>query len=74
MRILLATDFSSDAEIAQTLVMGMPLPAGSRIRVVHAVEPPTTAFAVMPLPTDMPGMPRMERATGEGWAFGTPLR
>lgn len=39
MRILLATDFSRDAETAQKLVMGMPLPAGSRIRVLHAVEP-----------------------------------
>ena len=52
MRILLATDLSSDSEIAQTLVMGMPLPAGSRIRVVHAIEPLNVAatFAVAPLP------------------------
>lgn len=52
MRILLATDFSSDAEIAQTLVMGMPLPAGSRVRVVYAVEPFNAAatFGVAPLP------------------------
>jgi nucleotide-binding universal stress UspA family protein len=55
MRILLATDLSSDSEIAQTLVMGMPLPAGSRIRAVYAVEPlsATATFAVMPLP-EMP--------------------
>ena len=55
MRILLATDLSSDSEIALTLVMGMPLPARSRIRVVHAVEPLDVAatFAVAPIP-EMP--------------------
>ena len=57
MRILLATDLSSDSEIAQTLVMGMPLPPGSRIRVLHAVEPLNAAatFAVVPLP-EMPSV------------------
>ena len=55
MRILLATDLSPDSEMALTLVMGMPLPAGSRIRVVNAVEPLNAAatFAVVPLP-EMP--------------------
>jgi len=42
MRILLATDLSPEAEIAQTLVMGMPLQCGSRIRVVLALEPLAT--------------------------------
>lgn len=55
MRILLATDLSPDSEIAQTLVMGMPLPAGSQIRVVYAVEPLNVGatFAVVPIP-EMP--------------------
>ena len=39
MRILFATDFSPDAHTAEKLLMGMPLPARSRIRVVYAVEP-----------------------------------
>lgn len=55
MRILLATDLSPASEIAQTLVMGMPLPAGSQIRVVYAVEPLNVGatFAVVPIP-EMP--------------------
>jgi nucleotide-binding universal stress UspA family protein len=42
MRILLATDFSAFADTARSLVKSMTLPPGSRIRVVHAVEPITT--------------------------------
>lgn len=44
MRILLATDFSAPAENAHALVKGLPLPAGSEIRIIHAIEPiPTVA-------------------------------
>ncbi len=39
MRVLLATDFSGYAETARVLVAGLALPAGSTVRVVHAVEP-----------------------------------
>ena len=42
MRILLATDFSSYADIARSLVKSMALPPGSRVRVVHVIEPITT--------------------------------
>lgn len=42
MRILLATDFSSYADTARSLVKSMTLPPGSRIRVVHAIEPIST--------------------------------
>ena len=45
MRILLATDFSSYADIARSLVKSMALPPGSRVRIVHAIEPiPTVAM------------------------------
>lgn len=42
MRILLATDFSAYADTARSLVKSMTLPPGSRIRIVHAVEPIAT--------------------------------
>lgn len=42
MRILLATDFSSYADTARSLVKSMTLPHGSRVRIVHAIEPVTT--------------------------------
>ena len=42
MRILLATDFSAYADTARSLVNSMALPEGSRIRIVHAIEPMTT--------------------------------
>jgi nucleotide-binding universal stress UspA family protein len=42
MRILMATDFSAYADIARSLVNSMTMPPGSRIRVVHAIEPITT--------------------------------
>ncbi len=47
MRVLLATDFSSHAEDAVQMVKGLPLPAGSAVRLVHVIEPfpEVTAFA-----------------------------
>ena len=48
MRILLATDFSHYAEIARTLVRSLELPAGSHVRVVHAIEPVTTVAMFAP--------------------------
>lgn len=48
MRVLLATDFSTHAETARALVGGMRLAAGSRIRVVHAVEPLSMLAAAAP--------------------------
>lgn len=39
MRVLIATDFSPHAEDAVKIVKGMPLPSGSTIRVLHAIEP-----------------------------------
>ena len=50
MRILFATDFSRDAETAQKLLMGMPLPTGSRIRIVSALEPITAVSVFAPAP------------------------
>ena len=48
MRILLATDFSPSAETSHALVRGLKLPPGSRIRVVHAIEPITTVAVFAP--------------------------
>lgn len=48
MRILLATDFSHYAETARSLARSLPLPAGSRIRVVHAIEPVATVAMFAP--------------------------
>ncbi|HZP97545.1 MAG TPA: universal stress protein [Candidatus Limnocylindria bacterium] len=48
MRILLATDLSPRAQSAQTLVKGMALPAGSQVRLVHAIEPITTVAMFAP--------------------------
>jgi nucleotide-binding universal stress UspA family protein len=48
MRILVATDFSADADTARALVKGMTLPAGSRVRLVHAIEPITTVGIFAP--------------------------
>ncbi|MDO8506649.1 MAG: universal stress protein [Candidatus Limnocylindria bacterium] len=48
MRIMLATDFSSYADTAGSLVSSMKLPAGSWIRVVHAVEPITIVGVFAP--------------------------
>ena len=42
MKILLATDFSDQANVAHELVRGLALPPGSKIRVIHAIEPITT--------------------------------
>ena len=42
MRILLATDFSTYADTARSLVNSLTLAEGSRIRVVHAIEPIST--------------------------------
>jgi nucleotide-binding universal stress UspA family protein len=39
MRVLIATDFSSHADDAVRIVRELPLPAGSAIRLVHAIEP-----------------------------------
>jgi nucleotide-binding universal stress UspA family protein len=39
MRVLIATDFSPHAEDAVKIVRGMPLPSGSTVRVLHAIEP-----------------------------------
>src|SRR5512140_1391450 len=48
MRILLATDFSPYADTARALVRSLALPAGSVIRVVHAIEPVTTVAMFAP--------------------------
>lgn len=48
MRILLATDFSHYADIARTLVKSLTLPAGSEVRVIHAIEPVTTVAMFAP--------------------------
>ena len=48
MRILIATDFSPFADTARSLVRNMRLPAGSHIRVVHAIEPVTTVTIFAP--------------------------
>jgi nucleotide-binding universal stress UspA family protein len=39
MRVLIATDFSPHAEDAVKIVRGLPLPSGSTVRVLHAIEP-----------------------------------
>jgi nucleotide-binding universal stress UspA family protein len=48
MKVLLATDFSEPARVAHDLVRGMRLSPGSKIRVVHAVEPITTVQMFAP--------------------------
>lgn len=48
MRILLATDFSQYADTARALVRALALPAGSHVRVVHAIEPVTTVAMFAP--------------------------
>lgn len=48
MRILLATDFSQYADTARALVRSLSLPAGSHVRVVHAIEPVTTVAMFAP--------------------------
>ena len=51
MRVLLATDFSTNAEKARDLVAGLALPPDSTVQVVHAIEPMPymNAFAPMPM-------------------------
>ncbi len=48
MRILFATDFSEDADTAFRCIESLALPAGSRVRIVHAVEPVTTITVFAP--------------------------
>lgn len=49
MRILIATDLSSYSDTAIAAVQAMPLPPGSEVRLVHAVEPvPTVAIFAPP--------------------------
>ena len=48
MRVLVATDFSSHAEDALALVVGLTLPAGSAVRIVHVVEPFPAVNALAP--------------------------
>lgn len=48
MRILLATDFSANADMALALVKGMKLPADSQVRLVFAIEPITTVALFAP--------------------------
>jgi nucleotide-binding universal stress UspA family protein len=48
MNVLLATDLSTAALLAHEVVRTMALPAGSRIRVVHAIEPVTTVQLFAP--------------------------
>ena len=48
MKVLLATDFSDHAAVAHDLVRSMQLPAGSKVRVVTAVEPITTVHIFAP--------------------------
>jgi len=48
MRILVATDFSASADIARDVTSEMCLRAGSRIRLVHAIEPLTTVGIFAP--------------------------
>jgi nucleotide-binding universal stress UspA family protein len=46
MRVLLATDGSDDARMASTWLGQLPLPAGSRLRVVSAVSIPPSALDI----------------------------
>lgn len=39
MRVLIATDFSPHAEDAVKIVKRLPLPSGSTVRILHAIEP-----------------------------------
>lgn len=48
MKVLLATDLSAHAVRAHDLVRGMALPEGSRVRVIHAIEPITTVHLFAP--------------------------
>ncbi len=71
MRILLATDFSASAEVARALLSGLTLPAGSTIRVVHAIEPvPELAT----LPVDTVVLAAQEAIAAELEKVAAPLR
>ena len=48
MRVLVATDFSSNAEDALALVAGLEMPAGSAVRIVHVLAPFPTISALAP--------------------------
>ena len=52
MKILLATDGSPCSEAAANEVAGLPLPAGTEVRIISVVEPPapiaTEPFVMMP--------------------------
>ncbi len=48
MRILLATDFSPYAAIAEKVVRTLALPASSQVRLVYAIEPITTVALFAP--------------------------
>lgn len=48
MKVLLATDLSDHAAVAHELVRSMVLPAGSKVRVITAVEPVTTVQIFAP--------------------------
>ena len=50
MRVLLATDFSTNAEKARDLVAGLALPTNSAVQVVHVIEPMPYVNAFAPLP------------------------
>jgi nucleotide-binding universal stress UspA family protein len=73
MRVLLATDFSTQAQTARALVARLALPVDSSVRVVYAIEPMgVTAFASMPI-LDLRGQTQRElRAELE--RFASPLR
>ena len=70
MRILLASDGSTPAEVAHQLTASIPWPAGSTIRIVTAVTPPiglyTTPLSAAPaLPTDIDRLEAEVAAAGE---------
>lgn len=74
MRVLLATDFSSQAEKARALAARLSLAAGSAVRVVHAIEPLTTVTAFASAPILDLGDEAEREVRGELERFAAPLR
>jgi len=74
MRVLLATDLSSQAEAARALAARLLLSAGSAVRVVHAIEPLTTVTAFAPVPILDLSEEADRELRGELETFAAPLR
>jgi len=74
MRVLLATDLSTQAEKARALAAHLSSPAGSVVRIVHAIEPMTAVTAFAPGPILDLGADADGELRGALEKFAAPLR